>query len=42
MFVIFSFPQVTQRISERFQELQMLTNENAAAAAQKLGKLSAM
>ncbi|XP_063858256.1 mitochondrial import inner membrane translocase subunit Tim9-like isoform X2 [Scylla paramamosain] len=33
------YTKVTQRISERFQELQMLSNENAASAAQKLGKL---
>ncbi|XP_076058839.1 translocase of inner membrane 9 isoform X1 [Oratosquilla oratoria] len=33
------FTQVTQRISERFQEIQMLSNENAVAAAQKLGKV---
>ncbi|KAK4317031.1 hypothetical protein Pmani_011843 [Petrolisthes manimaculis] len=33
------YTKVTQRISERFQELQMLMNENAASAAQKLGKL---
>nr|XP_053637051.1 mitochondrial import inner membrane translocase subunit Tim9-like [Cherax quadricarinatus] len=33
------YTKVTQRISERFQELQMLMNENALAATQKLGKL---
>ncbi|XP_071540113.1 mitochondrial import inner membrane translocase subunit Tim9 [Panulirus ornatus] len=33
------YTKVTQRISERFQELQMLVNENASAAAQKLGKI---
>lgn len=37
-FYFFQF-QVTQRISERFQEIQMLSNENAVAAAQKLGKM---
>ncbi|KAG0725126.1 Mitochondrial import inner membrane translocase subunit Tim9 [Chionoecetes opilio] len=34
------YTKVTQRISERFQELQLLTNENAAAAAQKFEQLS--
>ncbi|KAL7631100.1 UNVERIFIED_CONTAM: hypothetical protein RMT77_016342 [Armadillidium vulgare] len=34
------YTKVTQRISERFQELQLLTSENAAHAAQKLSKLS--
>ncbi|XP_076058841.1 translocase of inner membrane 9 isoform X2 [Oratosquilla oratoria] len=33
------YTKVTQRISERFQEIQMLSNENAVAAAQKLGKV---
>ncbi|XP_069984822.1 mitochondrial import inner membrane translocase subunit Tim9 isoform X1 [Penaeus vannamei] len=33
------YTKVTQRISERFQEIQMLSNENAVAAAQKLGKM---
>lgn len=28
---------MVQRISQRFQEFQMVTNENALAAAQKLG-----
>lgn len=29
--------KMVQRISQRFQEFQMVTNENALAAAQKLG-----
>ncbi|XP_046664624.1 mitochondrial import inner membrane translocase subunit Tim9 [Homalodisca vitripennis] len=29
--------KMVQRISQRFQEFQMITNENAIAAAQKLG-----
>ncbi|KAG7160848.1 mitochondrial import inner membrane translocase subunit Tim9-like [Homarus americanus] len=33
------YTKVTQRISERFQELQMMMNENVLAATQKLGKL---
>ncbi|KAK7082680.1 Mitochondrial import inner membrane translocase subunit Tim9 [Halocaridina rubra] len=33
------YTKVTQRISERFQEIQLLTNENAMAVSQKLGKL---
>ncbi|XP_044255816.1 mitochondrial import inner membrane translocase subunit Tim9 [Tribolium madens] len=32
------FLKVNQRISQRFQEFQMLANENAIAAAQKLGQ----
>ena len=35
--VFCSFLQVTQRIMERFQEQQMITNENAAEMAKKLG-----
>ncbi|XP_041778958.1 mitochondrial import inner membrane translocase subunit Tim9 [Anopheles merus] len=31
------FLKMNQRISQRFQEFQMLANENAIAAAQKLG-----
>ncbi|XP_058825778.1 mitochondrial import inner membrane translocase subunit Tim9 [Topomyia yanbarensis] len=31
------FLKMNQRISQRFQEFQMLANENALAAAQKLG-----
>ncbi|XP_044748644.1 mitochondrial import inner membrane translocase subunit Tim9 [Coccinella septempunctata] len=34
------FLKVNQRISQRFQEFQMLANENAMAAAQKLGQIS--
>ncbi|XP_054263721.1 mitochondrial import inner membrane translocase subunit Tim9-like [Macrosteles quadrilineatus] len=29
--------KMVQRVSQRFQEFQMVTNENAIAAAQKLG-----
>ncbi|XP_068223601.1 mitochondrial import inner membrane translocase subunit Tim9-like [Palaemon carinicauda] len=36
------YTKVTQRISERFQEIQMLSNENALAASQKLGKMPAI
>jgi len=32
------FTKITQRISERFQELQLITNENAIAHANKLGQ----
>lgn len=32
------FTKITQRISERFQELQLITNENAIAHADKLGQ----
>ncbi|XP_019867571.1 mitochondrial import inner membrane translocase subunit Tim9-like [Aethina tumida] len=31
------FLKVNQRISQRFQEFQILANENAMAAAQKMG-----
>uniref|UniRef100_A0A1Q3F993 Mitochondrial import inner membrane translocase subunit n=1 Tax=Culex tarsalis TaxID=7177 RepID=A0A1Q3F993_CULTA len=31
------FLKMNQRISQRFQEFQMISNENALAAAQKLG-----
>ncbi|XP_045480670.1 mitochondrial import inner membrane translocase subunit Tim9 [Harmonia axyridis] len=34
------FLKVNQRISQRFQEFQMLANENAMAAAQKLGQMT--
>ncbi|KAL3266847.1 hypothetical protein HHI36_010998 [Cryptolaemus montrouzieri] len=33
------FLKVNQRISQRFQEFQMLANENALAAAQKMGQI---
>lgn len=32
------FLKVNQRISQRFQEFQMLANESAIAAAQKMEK----
>ncbi|KAK9891641.1 hypothetical protein WA026_015605 [Henosepilachna vigintioctopunctata] len=32
------FLKVNQRISQRFQEFQILANENAMAASQKLGQ----
>ncbi|XP_055914622.1 mitochondrial import inner membrane translocase subunit Tim9 [Eupeodes corollae] len=31
--------KMNQRISQRFQEFQMIANENALAAAQKTGKI---
>ncbi|KAF2356027.1 Tim10-like [Trinorchestia longiramus] len=33
------YTKVTQRVMERFQELQMITNENAVEASKKLGKM---
>lgn len=33
------YTKVTQRVSERFQELQMISNENAVEHAKKLGKM---
>lgn len=36
------YTKVTQRISERFQEIQLISNENALAASQKLGKMPAI
>ncbi|KAI4463553.1 tim10/ddp family zinc finger [Holotrichia oblita] len=32
------FLKANQRISQRFQEFQMIANENALAAAQKMGQ----
>lgn len=32
--------KMNQRVSQRFQEFQMIANENAMAAAKKLGEVS--
>ncbi|CAG2062752.1 unnamed protein product, partial [Timema podura] len=32
--------KMNQRVSQRFQEFQMIANENALAAAQKIGAVS--
>lgn len=32
--------KMNQRVSQRFQEFQMIANENAMAAAKKLGKVN--
>ncbi|XP_015523464.1 mitochondrial import inner membrane translocase subunit Tim9 [Neodiprion pinetum] len=33
------YMKMNQRVSQRFQEFQMIANENAMAAAKKLGQL---